>query len=137
MKKISAVFPVLLVLLNSCDYIDINRAEKLSVSIMVSIQRNNWDYIWDNSSVHFKKTYPEYRFNNLKKWVNAEFGKIKVYKKMLLYSGSGIFIPDENYVKVTYDVQYAKGIGQVEMMIIREDGKYKVLKLDFTKKPQL
>jgi hypothetical protein len=122
------------VLFVSCGFLDIAKGEKLSVEIMSSLKKGDWDYIRDNSSKSYRKKNPENKFNDLKKWVNSEFGKIKSYKKILLYTGSDFRIHGENYVTATYLIQGNKGNGEIEIVIIREEGKYKLFRMDFSKK---
>jgi hypothetical protein len=83
----------------------------------------------------YRKKIPEDKFNDLKKWVNYEFGKFKSYKKNLLYSGSSFTVPGENFITATYQIQCAKGYGEIEIVIIKEEGKFKLYALDFSKKP--
>jgi hypothetical protein len=114
---------------------DLKKADDYSKKIIVSLQENDWDTIWDNSSLTYQKKISYERLLRLKKWVKDELGYIKRYKKTYFYSGSSFTIKGENYVKIFYEVTFSKGKGQIEMTLIQENKDFKIMTLDFVKKP--
>jgi hypothetical protein len=135
--KLILFFFIISATLISCKFPDLNKTEDLSKRILDSIQKNEWDIIKENSSVSYWKKMNGVKFDQLKKWFNEEFGKLKNYKKLLLYSGSSFTIPGENYVKISYEISGTRGFGQMYMIFVIENGKLKILKIEFTKKPNI
>jgi hypothetical protein len=132
--KKNFIFFVLFLFLASCKYPDINKAEDLSKKILVSIQNNNWDFVREISSASYKNKLSVQKPDQLKNKVLIEYGKIRSFKKLLLYTGSSFIIPGENYVKISYDVFYTKGNGLIEMIFILENDNLKLMNIDFIKK---
>jgi hypothetical protein len=128
------IYFALFLFLASCKYPDINKAEDLSKKILVSIQNNNWDFVREISSASYKNKLSVQKPDQLKNMVLNEYGKIRSFKKLLLYTGSSFIIPGENYVKISYDVIYTKGNGRIEMIFILENDSLKLMNIDFIKK---
>ena len=125
------------VFFSSCGFLDLKKAEDISILALNSIKNNDWDTIWKHASVVYRKKIPKKKFDVLKNWTTNEFGKMKSYKKLLLYSGSDPKVTGQNYVTVTYEINCTKGYGEIEIIIINEKGEYKIYRMDISKKPSM
>jgi hypothetical protein len=132
-RKILLFFVVLLIF--SCHYPDLKKAEETSNEIIKNIQKDDWNTIWEESSITYQKKITLNRFHRLKMWANNELGKVKSFKKTYSYCGSSITIPGENFVNISYEMKFAKGQGRIDITLIEENNKFRIFKLDFIKKP--
>jgi hypothetical protein len=135
MKKYLFGFTMLALFSCTISFPDLKKADDYSKKIIMNIQQNDWDSIWENSSRTYRQKISNERFLGLKKWVNSELGKIKKFKRTYFYTGSSFTMQGENYVKIVYEVKFSKGSGIIEIVLVQEDKDFKIHTLEFTKKP--
>jgi len=135
MKKVLFLFFTVFLFSCTISYPDLKKAEISSKKIIESLQSNDWETIWLESSTTYKHKISSERFFRLKKWVNNELGKIKIYKRTYFYTGSSFSLTGENYVKIHYEANFTKGIGQIEMTLVQENKDFKISSFEFIKKP--
>jgi hypothetical protein len=103
--------------------------------IMKLLLDNDWTTVWDGSSMRYKKTIGKERMLKLEDWVGNELGKINNYKQTYFYCGSCEGLINGFYIKSNYEVAFEKGVGEVEITLVKEKDDFKLTKLNFVKKP--
>lgn len=101
------------------------------------LSSNDWDLIWENSSKSYKKNMDGGKMLKLRSWVNRELGVLVDYKQTQFYLGSKLGLKDSYFVTSCYLADFEKGYGEVKFNLIKEGGDYKILSIEFAKKPKL
>lgn len=134
-KLYNKIILSLTIIFFSCNSPSLSLYKNTSKNILNELSTDDWSNIWEMTSSVFRKEIDYNRMMKLKLWVNEELGNIVDYKMTYFYSGSSFGIADGYYVKSRYDVRFEKGIGEIEMVLVKEDNALKILRIDFFKKP--
>ena len=121
----------------SCSIPNLGKSKNESEKILKYLKQNDWEAIWDKTSLEFKKKIDYDKYKRLEKWVKKELGRIKKYEEKYFYSGSRFGIEGGYFVKFNYNVEFEKGIGEIEIILIEEKKEFRVLSLEFVKKPDI
>lgn len=138
MKKLLLSAIILLIfLLSGCNHFSAIEARRASENYLLLLSNNDWDLIWENSSVSYKKSMNDGKMLKLRHWVNRELGTLVDYKQTYFYLGSKFGLKDNYFVTSCYLADFEKGYGEIKFNLIKEEGGYKILNIEFAKKPKL
>ena len=121
----------------NCSSVNFKEAKDASEDYIRFIQGDEWDLIWENTSLSYQESCNQTKMFRLREWINQELGTIISYEQTYFYLGSKIGFKDNSFVTSRYNINFDKGCGEIEFRLIKENEEFKILALDVIKKPDL
>jgi hypothetical protein len=129
------VITPLLIVLTTCSVPNFALAKKTSLDVMNDLCMEDWECLWSRTSSKYRRDVPYERMKKLQRWVDTELGTVVSYEQTYFYAHNNYGQLGGFFIKSCYDVVFEKGKGEIEMILTKEDDQFKIVHIDFSKKP--